>query len=87
MMGYQFKALSGLDPFVIDQGRTVLLPGVQRRPGLLPAYVSMLCPSVLFQNPHERYTQPSMKKGIIEEFTGSIIPSQSQKMLLLFHVE
>jgi hypothetical protein len=34
MMGYQFKVLSGLDPFVIDQGRTVLLPGAQRRPGM-----------------------------------------------------
>jgi hypothetical protein len=33
MMGYQFKVLSGLNPFAIDQGRTVLLPDVQRRPG------------------------------------------------------
>lgn len=32
LMGYHFSALSGVDPFVIDQGRTVRFPGMPRRP-------------------------------------------------------
>ena len=31
LMGYQFRELSGIDPFVIDQGRTVLMPGRTRK--------------------------------------------------------
>jgi len=31
LMGYHFREQSGLDPFVIDQGSTVLFPGMPRR--------------------------------------------------------
>ncbi len=34
LMGYHFRALSGIDPFVIDQGRTVVFPGMKRRPAM-----------------------------------------------------
>jgi len=32
LMGYRFRSLSGIDPFVIDQGATVVFPGIPRRP-------------------------------------------------------
>jgi hypothetical protein len=32
LMGYHFREKSGLDPFVIDQGRTVRFPGMPDRP-------------------------------------------------------
>ena len=46
LMGYYFREQSGLDPFVIDQGRTVLLPGMPRRPAL-EQWLEEIAPTLL----------------------------------------
>jgi hypothetical protein len=46
LMGYHFREQSGLDPFVIDQGRTVLLPGMLRRPAL-EQWLEEIAPTLL----------------------------------------
>lgn len=46
LMGYHFRALSGLDPFVIDQGRTVHFPDIPRRPAR-EQWLEQIAPTLL----------------------------------------